>query len=524
MLKNNEELAVNVNENIVPSIASLNKFSFLVFESKHLLMNWILFEKKSNTPKKLRLTEIIQNGYPQMKYELGQLSKKWDSEEQLKLNQIFTLADSYFSQETYIINRLNSPAAYEITEFDSVYVNQIKEGNPLPELADNIKSQIDEMYGNKNDLLLSYNIKIEKSFKTFSNRIFLSGIMLFIVVIIIAFLIANTTIFPIKYINKIIRRMSFGELPNQKIKTSTDEIGQMGIALNNLISGLRQKVEFAKEIERGNFRSYFKTSGEKDVLGTSLLSMRDSLAEASKYEEIRQSENEERSWSAQGLSEFNDLIREHSKSLEEFSLVSINKLTRYTNSQVGGIYILNEENMKDRFLELTGFYAYDRHKFFEQKITPGENLVGQCFLEKDTIFITDVPENYLKISSGLGKENPKSILLVPLILNQKAYGVIELASIYKFEEYKIEFVEKIAETLASTIATIQINNQRSRLIEETKDKSEIEEKEKETLQKRISELEKELKKLKEEKELSLPEQEENNTSNNTKNNPEIKDE
>ena len=357
MLKNNEELAVNVNENIVPSIASLNKFSFLVFESKHLLMNWILFEKKSNTPKKLRLTEIIQNGYPQMKYELGQLSKKWDSEEQLKLNQIFTLADSYFSQETYIINRLNSPAAYEITEFDSVYVNQIKEGNPLPELADNIKSQIDEMYGNKNDLLLSYNIKIEKSFKTFSNRIFLSGIMLFIVVIIIAFLIANTTIFPIKYINKIIRRMSFGELPNQKIKTSTDEIGQMGIALNNLISGLRQKVEFAKEIERGNFRSYFKTSGEKDVLGTSLLSMRDSLAEASKYEEIRQSENEERSWSAQGLSEFNDLIREHSKSLEEFSLVSINKLTRYTNSQVGGIYILNEENMKDRFLELTGFYA-----------------------------------------------------------------------------------------------------------------------------------------------------------------------
>jgi len=503
MLKDNEELAVNVNENIVPSMASLNKFSFQIFESKHLLMNWVLFEKEKNTPKKLRLTEIIQSGYPQLKYELSQLSKKWTEEQQLKLNQIFTLSDSYFSQETEITNRLNTPSAYEVENFNALYVNQIKEGNPLPELADNIKSQIDEIYENKNDILLSYNMKIEKSFLTFRNRIFLSGMLLLIVVIIIAFLLANATIFPIKYINKIITKMSFGELPSQTIKSSTDEIGQMGDALNNLINGLKQKVEFAKEIERGNFRSYFKISGEKDVLGSSLLAMRDSLAEASKYEEIRQQENEERGWSAQGLSEFNDLIREHSKTLEEFSLVSINKLTRYTDAQVGGIYILNEKNMQDRFLELTGFYAYDRHKFFEQKILPGENLVGQCFLEKDTIFITDVPENYIKISSGLGKENPKSILLVPLILNQKAYGIIELASINVFPQYKIDFVEKIAETLASTIATIQINIQRSQLIEETRDKSDIEEQEKQELQKRIIELENELKTISEDKETLL---------------------
>jgi len=488
-------------------------------------MNWVLFEKESNTPKKLRLTEIIQNGYPQLKYELNQLSKKWTAEEQQKLNQIFTLADSYFSQETDIINQLNSSSAYDIDNFNALYVNRIKEGNPLPDLADNIKSQIDEMYETENDLLLSYNLKIEKSFQTFTNRIFLSGIILLVIVIIIAFLMANATIFPIKYINKIIRKMSDGELPSQTIKSSTDEIGQMGEALNSLITGLKQKAEFAKEIERGNFRSFFKISGEKDVLGASLLAMRDSLAEASKYEEIRRKENEERSWSAQGLSEFNDLIREHSKTLEEFSLVSINKLTRYTDAQIGGIYILNEENIEERVLELTGFYAYDRHKFFEQRILPGENLVGQCFLEKDTIFITDVPENYIKISSGLGKENPKSILLVPLILNQKAYGVIELASINVFPQYKINFVEKIAETLASTIATIQINIQRSQLIEETRDKSDIEEQEKQELQKRIAELDERLKSVSAEKDLLANKLEElKKTNKNTDNQSENNDE
>ncbi len=493
MLKENEKLAVNVNENIVPSMAALNKFSFKVFESKHLLMSWVLFEKESNTPKKLRLIEIIQNGYPQIKYELNNLAKKWSQDEQMKLNQIFTLTDSYFSQETDILNQLNTPDKYDTPDFEELYVSKIQEGSPLPELADNIKAQIDEMYENKNDMLLSYNMKIEKSFKEFTDRIFISGIVLLLVVVIIGFLLANSMIFPIKYIKNILQKMSYGELPSQPVKTSTDEIGQMGEALNNLIAGLKQKAEFAKEIERGNFRSYFKVSGDKDVLGSSLLAMRDSLAAASKYEEIRRKENEERSWSAQGISEFNDLIREHNKTIEEFSLVSINKLTRYVGAQVGGIYVLNEDSKEGRVLELAGFYAYDRHKFFDQKILPGENMVGQCFLEKDTIFITDVPKDYIKISSGLGKENPKSILIVPLILNQKVYGVLELASIEVFPKYKIEFVEKVAEILASTIATIQINIQRSRFIDETKDKTETESREKHELMERIAYLEAKLK-------------------------------
>ena len=283
MLKDNEKLAVNVNENIVPSMSALNKFSFQIFESKHLLTNWILFEKESNTPKKLRLTEIIQNGYPQIKYEIKQQAKQWNKTEQLKLNQIFNLTDSYFSQVTNIINGLNNIEAYNAPDFKSRYVSFIKEGNPLPELADNIKSQIDEMYENKNDILLSYNIKIEKSFKIFSNRIFVSGIILLFTVIIIALLMANATIFPIKYIKTIIQKMSFGELPSQSIKTSTDEIGEMSKALSNLIANLKRKVEFAKEIERGNFRSFFEISGEYDILGSSLLSMRDSLSRSEEH-------------------------------------------------------------------------------------------------------------------------------------------------------------------------------------------------------------------------------------------------
>ena len=492
IITENQELTKKVNNTIVPSMTELNKFSFIIFESKHLIKNWVLYEKSSNTQKKIRLKQINQKTYFGIKYDLKNLSKEWNEDEQLKLTQIFILADNYFMQLDDIMRNLNSPKKYNEPDFESHYIHLIEDQNPLMDLAENIKVQIDEMYSAKRDILLSYNVKMENSFVIFSNRIIISGIVLVLMVLIIAFLFVNSMLTPLNYIRKIIKSMSLGELPAKTIKTSSDEIGQMGLALKNLISGLKDKANFAKDIEKGNFQSFFKVSGKNDIMGNSLLTMRDSLAEAAKFEKIREKENEERSWSSQGISEFNNLIREQSGTPEEFALVTINKLTRYTKSQVGGFYILNEKDEKNIFLELIAFYAYDRHKFFENKILPGQNLVGQCFIEKDTIYITDIPENYIKISSGLGKDNPKSILIVPLIINEKVFGVVELASLDVIEPYKIQFVEKVGEILASTIATIQINIQTANLLEESNEKSEILERQEKENIKNIERLNKEL--------------------------------
>lgn len=482
MLENNKKLTKTVNEVVVPSMSTLNKLSSSVFESKHLLKNWVLFEKKSNTPKKLRLLKINQKNYIETKYELKQLSKDWSQEEIQTLNQIFSLADSWFSQQKDIMKRLNSPSKYESEDYQEKFVTIVQEGGPLMDLADNIKIQIDNMYSAKKDILLDYNIKMENSLKTFTNSIVFSGIILIVMVLLIAFLFINSMLSPLNNIRKIVLSMSKGKLPENKIPISTDEIGQMGQALNNLIIGLKEKSNFAQEIESGKYKGDFKISGKDDILGNSLLAMRNSLAEATKHESIRHKENEERSWITQGISEFNEIVREHNGTQEEFGLIAINKLTRYINAQVGGLYIISHEE-EGTVLELIAFYAYDRHKFFEQRILPGQNLVGQCYLEKDTIFLTDIPKAYIKISSGLGKEDAKSILIVPLIVNEKIYGIIELASLNIFEAYQIEFIEKVSEVFASTISTIQTNMQTSGLLEELQEKTEVfEMKEKENLE------------------------------------------
>lgn len=112
-------------------------------------------------------------------------------------------------------------------------------------------------------------------------------------------------------------------------------------------------------------------------------------------------------------------------------------------------------------------YAYEKRKFIAKTLEIGEGLVGQCFLEKEVIYMTQVPENYVKITSGLGEALPRSILIVPLIHDNKAVGVMELASFNTFESYRIEFVKKIATNIASAYNNICVNEHTKQLLHES---------------------------------------------------------
>lgn len=291
---------------------------------------------------------------------------------------------------------------------------------------------------------------------------------------LVIFLIAASITKPIIHTTTALNALANGEIDSSlKLQTtSTDELGQMAQSFNQLIDGLNQTELFAIEIERGNLDVEYKLLGEKDRLGLSLVAMQKSLQNAKEVEEQRKVEEEKLNWSTQGVAKFADILRQNNDNLHELSYGIIQNLVDYTQSNQGGMFVLNENDPQNPLLEMLACYAFDRRKYLEKTVEIGEGLVGRCFKEGKKIFMTDIPEDYINISSGLGTARPRCLLLVPLKMNDVTLGVMELASFNVYEPYEIEFIEKLAESIASTISSTRINIKTAELLAKSQQQAE----------------------------------------------------
>ncbi|HTF82142.1 MAG TPA: PAS domain-containing protein [Cytophagales bacterium] len=216
-----------------------------------------------------------------------------------------------------------------------------------------------------------------------------------------------------------------------------------------LKSQLQEATQFIQEIEKGNTKIEVSEEIARKELGISLHSMRNHLIRIA-------AEENERNWINSGLAKFVEILR-NTQSLDFKSLTDniLLHLVKYIDANQGAIFVLEDEIATDIHLEMVACYAYDRKKYMNMRIDIGEGLVGQCVLEREQILLTEIPPNYVHITSGLGGTTPKSILISPLMLNDKVFGVIEIASFNKFQSYQIEFINRLSESIASSIRNIK---------------------------------------------------------------------
>jgi methyl-accepting chemotaxis protein len=219
--------------------------------------------------------------------------------------------------------------------------------------------------------------------------------------------------------------------------------------------------KFADQLSQGNLNTDYPAA-TVDELGEALLTMRKSLIASTERE------NQER-FHTTGLAEVGELLRKYSNNLTDLGDRVVEKLVKYLKANQGGLFVLSEDGNN---LKLLASRAWERKRFVTKTIELGEGLVGQVALEKETIYMTDVPDDYINITSGLGQATPRSIVVVPLKAEEQVVGVIELASFQHFSEHEISFLEKVGESIAATIITARSNQRTKELLDNTKEQTE----------------------------------------------------
>jgi len=296
---------------------------------------------------------------------------------------------------------------------------------------------------------------------------------LIFIILAYSYTLSRFLIVPINKLSDYFFPLSKGILPEKIMELKqNNEFKSITNSINELIDGLKKTTGFAEEIGRGTFGTKFEPLSSQDALGNSLLEMRKNLIKAQEDEKKRQHEDNLRKWSNEGLAEFNEILRQGAGDIDALTSSIVRNIVKFLKANQSGLFLINDTKKDDIHLELVATYAYDHERKKQKKIYIGEGLVGMCAVEKSSVYLEDIPQGYLSISSGLGGSNPKSLLIVPLKLEDQIFGVIEIASFNKFSKHEIEFVERVTESISSTLSLAKINTRTADLLEKSQRQAE----------------------------------------------------
>ena len=288
----------------------------------------------------------------------------------------------------------------------------------------------------------------------------LSSFFFLIGVLVIMYRSTRYLKYPIRHLESILKRMYEGSLPNAVGLKNKDYL-LIGRYANGINETLKKLQIFAGHVGQGEFDSDRDLKFiEKGEFGEALHKMQENLLNIAR-------EDSQRSHVNQGLARFSEILGNNSNNLERFGDDVILNLVQFLNANQGALFVIKEEKGEVPCLELTSCYAYEKKKYLNRKVVKGQGLVGQCWQEEKRIYMTDVPSDYINITSGLGYSTPRCVLIIPLIFNDKTQGVIELASFKELENYELNFVEKVAQSIGSALSSVKVNSKTQVLLKQS---------------------------------------------------------
>ena len=284
----------------------------------------------------------------------------------------------------------------------------------------------------------------------------LSGFVVGTVAIIFVKLITD----PLRSVVEAANKLSIGDVDVQLRTNAKNEIGNLINSIATLANTNKELASAADAIGQGDYAVPISVRSEKDILGNAIEHMKNNLKRMTEETKLED-------WYKTGQTQLNDKMR-GDQSLSELSKNVISFLAKYMDARIGAIYLTEDGET----LKLTGSFAYRKRKNISNTFKLGEGVVGQSALERESIIISQTPEDYIKISSGLGEAYPKNIIVFPLVYDNDLIGAIELGSFNEFMDKDIKFLEQASKNISisfkSAIARIRVKE----LLQQTQSQAE----------------------------------------------------
>jgi HAMP domain-containing protein/signal transduction histidine kinase/DNA-binding response OmpR family regulator len=239
-------------------------------------------------------------------------------------------------------------------------------------------------------------------------------------------------------------------------KNLTENVNQLA---QNLTTQVRSISEVASAVTKGDLTRTIRVEakGEVEELKDTINQMIANLKETT----LR---NQEQDWLKSNLAKFTQMLQGQ-KDLNTVTQRILSELAQVVTAHYGAFYILQQdEDATNVKLKLFAAYAYKEEKNLPKEFAIGEGLVGQCAMEKERILISNVPQGYIKINSGLGKAKPANLIILPVLFENDVKAVIELASLDAFSETHLELLSQLTESIGIVLNTIETNSRTEELL------------------------------------------------------------
>ncbi len=295
----NDQTSKDLIEVITPSKEKITKLRLLVNESKQLAIQWVNNQSRNDVPDKVRLKTLIEQNIPATIENVKTLSENWkESQDTITLSKVESKIEELFMSYDEIMMYLPDIASYD--DFSFFFARElIAQDGPIPVTAGKIDQnllQLQNSFEKKEsdalELVKQSSKESKSKFESLKYYWYLGAALIF-AAILIAFFTTNTIVKPVTKLRSMLLSLGKGEFPQDKMEIANDEIGDMSLAMNNLVDGLKRTTDFARNVGQSKFDTDYNPLSENDELGHALLKMRDELAETERILEQKVKERTE---------------------------------------------------------------------------------------------------------------------------------------------------------------------------------------------------------------------------------------